>query len=74
MRAIGHEHQPENWRLFIDSKKVSLEAVLLHNGNEYRSMPVAHATNMKECYDVMQFLLDKIGHKLHKSFICGDFK
>ena len=34
MRAIGHKRQPENWRLFIDSNKLSLKAVLLHNGNE----------------------------------------
>ena len=74
MRAFGHEHQPENWRLFIDSNKPSLKVVLLHNGNEYPSIPVAHASNMKECYDVMQLLLDKIDCKLHKWFICGDFK
>ena len=58
MRAIGHEHQPENWHLFIDSNKLSLKAVLLHNGNEYPSIPVAHTTNVKECYDVKQFLPD----------------
>ena len=74
MRAIGYEHQPENWRLFIDWNKLSLKAVLLHNGNEYISIPVAHVTNMKECYDVMQLLLGKIDYKLHKWFICGDFK
>ena len=74
MRAIGHQHQPENWRLFIDSNKISLKAVLLHNENEYPPIRVAHATNMKECYAVMQLLLDKIDYKLHKWFICGDFK
>lgn len=74
MKAIGHEYQPENWRLFIDSNKYSLKAVLLHNGNEYPSIPVAHATNMKECYDAMKLLLDKIDYELHKWFICGDFK
>ena len=73
-RAIGHEHQPENWKLFIDSNKLSLKAVLLHNEIEYPFIPVAHATNMKECYDVMQLLLDKIDYKLHKWFICRDLK
>ena len=66
MRAIGHEHQPENWRLFIDSNKLSLKAVLLHNENDYPSIPAAHATNMKECYDVMQLFLDEIDYKVHK--------
>ena len=51
-----------------------MKAVLLHNGNEYLSIPVAHATNMKECYDVIQLLFDKIDYKLHKWFICGGFK
>ena len=60
MRVIGHEHQTENWRLSIDSSKLSLKPVLLHNGNEYSSVPVAHATNMKEYYDVIKLLLDKI--------------
>jgi hypothetical protein len=32
MRALRHEHKIENRRLFIDSSKLTLEAVL-HNGN-----------------------------------------
>ena len=68
MRAIGHEHQPKNWSLFIDSNKLNLKAVLLHNVNEYPSILVAHDTNMKECCDIMQLLLDKIDCKLHKLF------
>lgn len=35
--AIGIEHVPSQWRLFIDSSSRSLKAVLLHNGNEYLS-------------------------------------
>ena len=74
VRAIGYEHQPENWHLFIDSNKLSLKATLLHNGNEYLSILIAHATNMEECYDAMQLLLDKVDCKLHQCFICGDLK
>jgi hypothetical protein len=33
IRALGHEYKTENRRLFIDSSKLSLKAVLLHNGN-----------------------------------------
>jgi len=29
---------PDLWRLFIDSPKVSLKVVLLHNGNGYPSL------------------------------------
>ena len=38
MRDIGHKHQPANWRLFIDSNKLSLKAVFLQDGNEYLSI------------------------------------
>ena len=39
--AVGHVHNPAEWRLFIDSTKVSLKAVLLRNGNIYPSVPLA---------------------------------
>ncbi len=31
MEVLGHEFIPDPWRLFIDSSKVSLKVVLLHN-------------------------------------------
>jgi hypothetical protein len=40
MKELGHEHDPDEWRLFIDSSKASLKAVLLHNGNRNPSVPV----------------------------------
>ena len=51
-----------------------MKAVLSHNGNEYPSIPIAHATNMRECYAVMKLLLDKINHKSYEWSNCGDFK
>ena len=33
MIELGYEHDSDEWRLFIDSSKTSLKAVLLHNGN-----------------------------------------
>lgn len=33
-RELGQPYDPNQWRLFIDSSKESLKAVLLHNGNE----------------------------------------
>jgi len=47
MEVLGLECNPDQWRLFIDSSKVSLEVVLLHNGNGFPSIPLAHAANMK---------------------------
>ena len=37
MQEIGCCYDPSEWRLFIDSSKASLIAVLLHNGNENTS-------------------------------------
>jgi hypothetical protein len=50
MEALGHQHNTPEWRLFIDSSKVSLKAVLLYNGNKYPSVPLAHAVNMRESH------------------------
>jgi hypothetical protein len=63
MEAVGHQHNTPEWRLFIDSSKVSLKAVLLHNGNKYPSVPLAHAVNMKESYENTKFLLEKIHYE-----------
>ena len=40
-RAVGIDHDPTQWRLFIDSSTKSLKAVILHNGNIYPSIPLA---------------------------------
>ena len=36
------------WRLFIDSSKRSLKCVLLHNGNQYGSIPIGRSVTLKE--------------------------
>jgi hypothetical protein len=48
MEVLGHEYNPDRWHLFIDSSKVSLRVVLLHNGNRFPSVPWAHAASMKQ--------------------------
>ena len=60
MNELGVQHCPEEWRLFIDSSKSSLKAVLLHNGNDYPSVPVGHSVHMRESFENMVFLLDHI--------------
>ena len=60
MEVLGHECNPDQWRLFIVSSKVSLKVVLLHNGKRFPSIPLAHAANMKESYENMKLLLGKI--------------
>jgi len=39
MEVLGHECNPDQWRLFINSSKVSLKLVLLHNGNRFPFFP-----------------------------------
>ena len=41
------QYEPKDWRLFIDSSKQSLKFVLLHNGNQFASVPIAHSTTLK---------------------------
>ena len=35
MEVLGHEFNPDQWCLYIDSSNVSLKVVLLHNGNKF---------------------------------------
>jgi hypothetical protein len=52
MEVLGHDYNPDQWRLFIDLSKVSLKVVLL-NGNGFPSVMLAHAAIMKESYESM---------------------
>ena len=54
MIELDYKHDRDKWRLFIDSSKTSVKAVLLHNGNVKSSIPTAHALNMKETYKAMK--------------------
>jgi hypothetical protein len=72
--SFGLEHDPKDWRLFIDSSKTSLKAVLLHIGNSYPSIPVAHSAQMHETYENMKILLKAINYQQYEWNICGDLK
>ena len=45
--SLGLPHNPSDWRLFIEPSKRSLMGVLLHNGNEYPNIPIAHSVHLK---------------------------
>lgn len=74
MRSLGFEHEVKDWRLFIDASKASLKAVLLHNGNEKPSLPIAHAVDLKENCDNMALILNLINYKRFEWQICADLK
>ena len=73
-RAVGIDHNPTQWRLFIDSSTKSLKAVLLHNGNIYPSISLVYSLQMKEDYENVKQLLIKINYAQFKWYVCGDFK
>ena len=58
----------------MDSSKRSLKCVLLHNGNLYGSVPLGHSTTLKEKYDEIKFILEKISYRQHQWIICVDLK
>ncbi|ESO09676.1 hypothetical protein HELRODRAFT_184572 [Helobdella robusta] len=68
------QYKPEDWRLFIDSSKRSLKCVLLHNGNQFASVPLAHSTKLKEKYEAVKYVLEMIRYDQHKWVICVDLK
>ncbi|KAL7839426.1 hypothetical protein SRHO_G00260840 [Serrasalmus rhombeus] len=71
--AIGITCNPKEWRLFIDSSCKSLKAVLLHNGNKYPSLPVAHSVHLKEEYTSVKMLLGALKYDEY-GWELGDFK
>ena len=74
LNAVGIDHDPTEWRLFIDSSTKSLKAVLLHKGNIYPSIPLAYSLQTKEDYENVKQLLIKINYAQFKWYVCGDFK
>ncbi|GBO02165.1 hypothetical protein AVEN_171773-1 [Araneus ventricosus] len=71
-KALGQQHNPQEWRLLIDSSQVSLKAVLLHNGNKHPLIPVGYAVRMKE--NTLKYMLYSIEYSKHSWHICADLK
>ena len=67
-------HNPLDWRLFIDSSKLSLKAVLFHSGNTLPSIPVGNSVHNKESYENKKILMEAINYDNFKRQICGDLK
>ncbi|XP_076066165.1 hemicentin-2-like [Oratosquilla oratoria] len=56
--AIGVPFVPKEWRFFIDGSTTSLKAVLLHNGNKFLTLSLAHSVCLKEDYYSVRVLLE----------------
>ncbi|GBM81085.1 hypothetical protein AVEN_126209-1 [Araneus ventricosus] len=59
---------------FYRFSKRSLKEFLLHNGNEYASVSVGHSVYLKECYENLDFILNKLLYSDHKWAVCGDLR
>jgi hypothetical protein len=53
-------NNPDHWRLFIDTSKVSLKVVLRHKGNRFHSIRLGHAANTKETYESIKLMLERL--------------
>ena len=67
-------YEANDWRLFIDSSKYSIKVVLLHNTNKFAPVPIGHSVVMKEEYNNISTVLDRINYAKHKWLVCGDLK
>ena len=74
MQTLNISHNPLDWRFFIDSTKLSLKAVLLHNGNTLPSIPVGHSVHNKDSYETIKIPIEAINYDKVKWQICCDLK
>ena len=66
MKTLNINHSPLDWRLFIDSSKLSLKTFPLHNGNNLPSIPVGHSVHKKESYENMKILMEAVNYSKFK--------
>ena len=71
--SIGIPCISSEWRLFIDSSSKSLKAVLLHNGNKYSSLRLAHSVHLKETYENVQTVLNVLKYDQYNWEVIGAF-
>ena len=74
MRCFDIQYNSSDWHLLIDSSKTSLKVVLLNNGNKFASLPKGHSVHMKENYNDLAIILERIKYQDHQWMVCGDFK
>jgi len=74
MQMLNINHNTLDWRLYIYSCKLSLQAFPLHNGNTLPSIPVGHSVHNKESYENMKILMEAVYYDKFKWQICGDLK
>jgi hypothetical protein len=56
---------------YLSATQCTLKAVLLHNGNNYASLPIGHSVHLKESYENLELAVTMIGYTAHDWMICG---
>lgn len=74
MNELNIDYDIEQWRLFIDSSKSDLKAVLLYRDNSLKPLPLFYGIQMKETYESMKFILEKIDYDNHGWRLICDLK
>ena len=68
------EYNPDEWRLFIDSYKLSLKCLLLHNSNKFACVSIGDFVIIEDHYLNVKMVLQKQRYSKHNKAICVDFK
>ena len=73
---LGHVNVPipDEWRLFIDSGKDRLKAMLLHNGNEKHYDPTQLTHGLEETFEPMDTIKKLMNYRAHNWNTYGDLK
>jgi hypothetical protein len=70
---LGVVYDVSEWRLFIDSSKEVLKESCFTTVTNMLFL-VAHSIHLKETYENLEILLNKMKYKEHGWLICGDLK
>ena len=52
-KEFDTKNKSKKWHLFINSSKLSLKVILLHNCNNYPGLPMANSLHLKKTYETM---------------------
>ena len=66
VKKLGMDYIAGDWRLFIDGSVTSLKAVLLHKKNKKPCIPLGFSTTMKETYETLGEILEKLKYNVDK--------
>lgn len=67
-------YDQNDWILFIDGSLQTIKAVLIQINNEKNPIPILYGKHMKENYEVVHQIMDKINYQSENWKICCDFK